>query len=387
MAGSQTKRDIALILAASFFYMASPMLITPIITGFSESLGASGVMMGFIGGIMNICSLVSRPFIGVLVDRISKYKLSSFGIFCVLLSCIGYFFAQSPALIVAARIINGLGFACCSTCLSTWMSDLLPPNKIGSGMGIFGTMNALSMAIAPAAGISIYQLTNHRTAFFIAAVTASLALIIVQFVKNRDEAPAQPAKRSLQFFDKNVFPIAFIMMMFGIPYCATQSFLVSYAEARHLSVSISLFFPAYAAALLILRLSLKNYFDTKPFGMFFAASIVSTSLALYFLATMQTNAGLLAAAVFMAGGNGIMFSVCQSTAMLLAPKNKRGLANSTFYIGIDVGMSLGPIIAGFFYQHFAITLFYPLFFFSIPLAIIAFLVYRHIAKKLKQAHA
>lgn len=151
MAGSQTKRDIALILAASFFYMASPMLITPIITGFSESLGASGVMMGFIGGIMNICSLVSRPFIGVLVDRISKYKLSSFGIFCVLLSCIGYFFAQSPALIVAARIINGLGFACCSTCLSTWMSDLLPPNKIGSGMGIFGTMNALSMAIAPAA--------------------------------------------------------------------------------------------------------------------------------------------------------------------------------------------------------------------------------------------
>lgn len=50
-------------------------------------------------------------------------------------------------------------------------------------MGIFGTMNALSMAITPAAGISIYQLTNHRTAFFIAAVTASLALIIVQFVK------------------------------------------------------------------------------------------------------------------------------------------------------------------------------------------------------------
>ena len=102
---------------------------------------------------------------------------------------------------------------------------------------------------------------------------------------------------------------------------------------------------------------------------------------------MQTNAEMLAAAVFMAGGNGVMFSVCQSTAMLLAPKNKRGLANSTFYIGIDVGMSLGPIIAGFFYQHFAITLFYQLFFFTVPLAILAFVVYRHIAKKVKQADA
>ena len=50
-------------------------------------------------------------------------------------------------------------------------------------------------------------------------------------------------------------------------------------------------------------------------------------------------------------------------------------------------MSLGPIIAGFFYQHFAITLFYQLFFFTVPLAILAFLVYRHIAKKVKQADA
>lgn len=30
------------------------MLVTPIITGYSESLGASAAMMGFIGGLMNI---------------------------------------------------------------------------------------------------------------------------------------------------------------------------------------------------------------------------------------------------------------------------------------------------------------------------------------------
>ena len=34
-------RDISLILAASFFYMACPMMVTPLIAGFSESLGAS----------------------------------------------------------------------------------------------------------------------------------------------------------------------------------------------------------------------------------------------------------------------------------------------------------------------------------------------------------
>lgn len=38
-------RDIILILIASFFYMTSPMLITPIIAGFSETLGANGTTM------------------------------------------------------------------------------------------------------------------------------------------------------------------------------------------------------------------------------------------------------------------------------------------------------------------------------------------------------
>lgn len=40
-------KNIILILVASFFYFASPMLVTPLITGFSGSIGASaGVKYG-----------------------------------------------------------------------------------------------------------------------------------------------------------------------------------------------------------------------------------------------------------------------------------------------------------------------------------------------------
>ena len=43
-------KDIILVLAATFFYMASPMLVTPLITGFTESIGASAALMGLVGG-------------------------------------------------------------------------------------------------------------------------------------------------------------------------------------------------------------------------------------------------------------------------------------------------------------------------------------------------
>ena len=72
-------RDIILVLAASFFYLASPMLVTPLITGFSGSLGASAALMGMIGGLMNLCALFCRPFVGNLADRVSKYRLSAVG--------------------------------------------------------------------------------------------------------------------------------------------------------------------------------------------------------------------------------------------------------------------------------------------------------------------
>lgn len=145
-------RDRILILISGFFYFASPMLVTPLITGFSENLGASAALMGVIGGLMNICSLFCRPFVGNLTDKISKYKLSFIGAVLMAAASVGYAVAQSPLFIVASRIVNGVGFSLCSVCISTWMSTLLPKEKIGSGMGIYGAMNALAMAAAFMAG-------------------------------------------------------------------------------------------------------------------------------------------------------------------------------------------------------------------------------------------
>lgn len=122
-------KDVILVLAASFFYFACPMLVTPLITGFSGSIGASAGLMGIIGGLMNLCSLFCRPLVGNLADRISKYKVSFWGAGLMALSCVGYIVAWNPLLVVISRIVNGIGFACCSVCMSTWMSNMLPRGK------------------------------------------------------------------------------------------------------------------------------------------------------------------------------------------------------------------------------------------------------------------
>ncbi len=372
-------KDIVLILLASFFFLSSPMLVTPLITGFSESLGASAALMGFIGGFMNLCALFCRPLVGNMADKFSKFKLSFIGAGLMALACAGYIFAPNPMVIVFARMINGIGYACCSVCMSIWMSNMLPKEKIGSGMGFYGMMNALGMAVAPSAGVSVYQAFGYRAAFLAAFLFSISAAFITTFVSDKGEAKPLDQELSarttgkIQVVDRKVIPIAIIIMLFAIPYCATQSFLVSYVKARNLEVTVGLFFPFYAVVLLALRFMMKHLFDRLPFRFFLFGAAASAFASLSFLGIMQNNFMMLLAAVFMAGGYGMMCSVCQSAAILLAGEGRRGLANSTYYIGIDLGMTLGPMIGGFLYGNVTPALFYPILLITVPLTILVYL--------------
>ena len=152
-------------------------------------------------------------------------------------------------------------------------------------------------------------------------------------------------------------------MLFAIPYCATQSFIVGYTEARGLHVSVGLFFPLYAAVLLVLRLCLKSLFDKLPFKVFQSGASVCTLAAIICLTLMRDNTLLFLAAAFMAGSYGIMSSVCQSTA-----------ANSTYYIGFDLGMMLGPVCGGLLFGHAPLEIFYPALSLAVPAAAAVYII-------------
>ena len=376
-------KNIVLVLLASFFYMISPMLTTPLIAGYAESLGAGAFLMGIIGGLMNLCSLFCRPFAGSLADRLSKYRVTAMGSFIMAVASAIYVLAPSSTWIIAGRLLHGVGYSFCSVCLSTWMSNMLPKEKVGTGMGLYGTMNALGMAVSPSIGIFVYQHFGYRAAFFVSLVACAAILITIRFITDKGE-PQQPAvagpanaeadngssdgdrKPKLSFIDVRILPLSAIIMLFTIPYYAAQSFLVTYTEARGLAVHVSLFFTLYAIALFLLRLSMKSLFDRVPFRYFLAGSILSAGASIWLLGVMRNDWIMLLAAICMAGGYGLMCSVCQSTAILMAGVERRGVANSTYYVGLDLGMAIGPTIAGVLYGNVPLEYFFPCLLVTLP---------------------
>lgn len=374
-------RDGAVLLAATFCYLASTMLANPLVAGFAGTLGATAAMMGVLTALMNACSLVVRPVAGNLSDRLPKRHLAAAGAALMLVTALGQALAPNTVLLAAMRLANGAGYSLCSVCMSTWFAETLPPARLGQGMGIFGLMNALGMAVGPALGIAASDALGYRLALGVSAAFAALALVGILLV--RGEAPARgekgekdaqgekdarPAPR-LRLLDRRAVPAAVVVALFTIPYMATQSFLVSYAEARGLDVPTGAFFTVYAAALMALRVLLGRAFDRVGFVPFVVASGASSVASLVLLATMDGPAGLLLAAPLMAGGYGVMCSVCQSTAVRAVGAERVGLANSTYYMGFDVGMTLGPVIGGALFGAVDLAWFFPALTLAAPAAV------------------
>jgi MFS family permease len=148
-------KDLLMILAATFFYMCSSMLVTPLIASFAKNISGSNVLAGFIAGLTNLVSLGLRPLAGSFSDRFSKYALAFFGGTFLLLANLGYALAATTWQLILFRVLNGVGYVFSSVCMASWMVALLPRTKIGSGMGLFGLLNALGMALGPAANDSV----------------------------------------------------------------------------------------------------------------------------------------------------------------------------------------------------------------------------------------
>ncbi|MBM6973080.1 MFS transporter [Lactobacillus gallinarum] len=372
-------KDVVLVMAASFFFMFSTMFVNPLINGYAKKLGASSAFAGVIVGIMSIAAMFLRPVAGNLTDKFSKYRLSLIGGVLILIGVLGYIFTPSSGLLLLFRLINGTGYVLCTVCMTTWLAFLVPRQHVGEAMGFYGLMNALAMALAPALSINIYQKIGYRESLIAAAIAAFLMIVAIQFVGNHAlplKKKGQTQKKHFKIIQMNVLPVTILTTLFGMPYFITQADIVTYVEQRHLTVAVGSYFLIYALVLLVIRIGLKRYFDTVRFGVWFWLSLVSTAAYIFLLAVMNNNWQMALAAAGMALGYGIIYSVLQSTALLLAPIEEQGLASSTFYLGLDVAMSFGPMISGVVDSILPVKYFYWVDLVLVPLMLVVYFIWR-----------
>ena len=149
-----TRRFFAIIIANGLLFASFHSLL-PTLPLYVASLGASGAEIGLISGIFGVSAIFIRFFTDDFVKLFGKKKCLYFGLFFSLVSTIAYALFTSVHMLIAARIVQGLGFGLGTTFAAALAVDIIPSSRRGEGVGYFGLGNTISMGIAPALGVML----------------------------------------------------------------------------------------------------------------------------------------------------------------------------------------------------------------------------------------
>ena len=370
------RRELIIIYIASLLFMICNMMPNPIVAGYAVYLGAGAALMSIIGGLNSFCALICRPFVGNLSDSVSKRKLMIAGLVIMGAGGLLHLFAFNAYVLAAGRIISGIGFTCCSVCMPAWIALKVPRENLGHAIGMYGTMNAVSMAIAPTMGVYTYQNYGYSTSFTIMSVMTVAAILSVVLIRDAVR-PSYGTKKKNQFklLLTSVVPISSIAMLLCIPYFATQVYIVQYTEVKGLNISVGLFFPIYAVVLAVSRMAVGSLVDRTPFRRFFWLAMGTMTAFPLIMNVMNSNFTMFLATVCLALGYGIIYPVCQAKAILIAGPGNEGMGNSTFFMGLDIGVTLGGVLGGMLFSKLPIEWFYPSLLFVAPICIVIYFLF------------
>ncbi|MFL6517563.1 MAG: MFS transporter, partial [Bacillus sp. (in: firmicutes)] len=131
-----------------FVFMSFQMLI-PTLPPYIKSLGASGLEIGLVTALFSIGAVISRPFIGFMLEYRPRKSLVLIGAIMLLVITILYPISQIVLILLLCRFVHGLAWGWSTTVNGTAAVDVIPNSRLGEGMGYFGLSMTIGFIIAP----------------------------------------------------------------------------------------------------------------------------------------------------------------------------------------------------------------------------------------------
>jgi MFS family permease len=304
-------RNFTCAMLANFFLSMSHFSVNTLVATYTKHLGADTVLMGFLTGMFFGVALAIRPISGPLMTKVDKRLLMIFISVLGSVVNIGYALFRTIPAFVFFRFLHGVQYSFVGALIMTVASDALPPERMATGIGVFGIGSAVGQAIGPTIGDSLERFGTQLfgteggfTLVFLFAAVA-LAVAVVPSILLHPDAKSKEELKSVGAWYKNIItvhaiPITFVNLFLSMASSLYVSYLLDFGRVSGIA-NLNLFFMVTAITLMISR------------------PVLSA------LGTAATTPAL------------------QAMCMQSVPPIKRSVASNTLYIGIDLALFTGPL--------------------------------------------
>ncbi len=346
-----TKSFIMLMVGNLFVFMSFQMLI-PTLPPYIKSIGASGLEIGLVTALFSIGAVLSRPFIGFLLEYKARKPLVLIGAIALLAITIVYPLSSVVVIFLLFRFIHGLAWGWSTTVNGTAAVDVVPNSRLGEGMGYFGLSVTIGMIIAPSLGIFLYQVTSFTNLIYISSALGIIAILLLSIVHYQTpEAVQKTRKEDLSFsylgslIEKSSWFPAFITIIVTFGYGSIVTFIVIFGEERGID-QIFLFYLFNAIMASLSRPIAGKWFDQRgPKGLVLLCTFL-TFIGMWVLSFAHSNLFIILSGILFGVGFGSLIPTLQSWTLSMTPPHRRGVANGMFFSSIDLGIGLSGLVFG-----------------------------------------
>lgn len=307
---------------------------------------------GLASGIFIIGALSSRMITGHVIDALGRKKALLVGTGIYALGLLLYFPVHSLTAFLAIRCLHGAAYGISATAASTIVGAIVPSKRRGEGIGYYALGNTLASAAGPFLGMTLCSGGNYYANVYVCIGLAVLTFALASAIHSPEHictAADRAALKSLRwdsFISVQALPISIISFFCGIGYSTVLSFIGAYTDSLHLALAGSIFFCTYSVTSFFSRPIIGRFLDHHGGDAVMYPTLFILALCMATVGTAESNA------VFALGGVllGLSYSTVTSSGQALAihgvSEDHIGLATSTFFIFVDLGVGVGPYMLG-----------------------------------------
>lgn len=339
-------KDFVNIFILNFVMSMGQFMMSTLVPKYAYTLGAAASIVGMVTGAFAVTALALRPIAGPAMDYFKKNRLLTVAIGLMTLSFIGYSLARSIPMLVVARLIHGMAMSVSAPLSLALVSNIVPEDKMASGLGLFSLGSAIATAIGPTVGLKMADIISYNATFFICAFLMLLAFILSFQLKAEVSEKTEGFRISLkQIIAPEVLLPTLVMFFLIFAFSGINSFIAIYGELSGVK-DIGLYFTASAICMIFIRPMSGRIADKYGHDKSVIPGLIIFIAALVLISFSHSLPMFILAGIVTALGFGSSQPIIQTMNMQLVPKARRGAAGNTNFLGVDCAFLIGPTIAG-----------------------------------------
>lgn len=337
--------------AAVLAFFVSGAVFLPVVPRFTIGpLGGDNFAVGVVLGAFAVASLLMRPFAGRFADRRGRRIVLIVGAIITVGASFGHLAAGTIPLLIAMRVLLGVGEALFFVAALAAATDLAPDHRRGEAISLISLSLYLGLAIGPLIGEALLGPFGFGGVWFAAGALALLAVLLSWFAPETlpPAARATSAGGQQLLHRRGIEPgLLLLCGVWGMgPFFA---FLPLLADERGLG-GAGTFFGVFAIIVVGLRIVGAKLPDRIGAARLSGTALVVSAVGMAVAGLAPTLLGLLVATMVFAIGVAFTFPAIMAMAVIGVAADERGAVVGTAGLFVDAAFGLSPAVLGLLAQ-------------------------------------